>query len=118
MAFPGNYNFTYYRGDTHEFEIVLKTANNQDFILNEYENIVFKIAPRRGASVESQITGSTQRVGTNTIKCTIPSSVGINMVPPRYVYDVQITDTTFNPDVVYTVLTGEITVLQDISGPV
>lgn len=117
MAFPGNYNFTYYRGDTHEFEIVLKTANNQDFPLDEYENIIFKIATRRG-SIESQITGTTERVGTNTIKCTIPSSVGRNMVPPRYVYDVQITDTTFNPNIIYTVLTGEITVLNDISGAI
>jgi hypothetical protein len=118
MAFPGIHNFTYYRGDTHQFEVVLKTANNEDFPLADYESIVFKIAPRRGVA-DGQITGTAEvKSGTtNTILCTIPANVGKNMVPPRYVYDIQITDTSAVPDIVYTVLTGDITVLNDISQP-
>jgi hypothetical protein len=31
MAFPGSYNFNYYRGDTAEFVIRPKTANGSAF---------------------------------------------------------------------------------------
>lgn len=116
MAFPGNYNFSYYRGDTYEFTVQLKNQNGDDFPLNEYENILFKIAERRGST--TQFTGVTEKILPSTIKCTITSTVGRNLASGNYVYDIQITDTTADPDIIYTVLTGTIRVTPDISGSI
>ena len=53
---------------------------------------------------------------TNIITCTIVPSVGRALVAGTYVYDVQITNETPNPDVIFTLLTGTITVTNDITG--
>ncbi len=36
MAFPGTYNFSYYRGDTFEFVISPKSANGTTFSLDSF----------------------------------------------------------------------------------
>ena len=55
---------------------------------------------------------------TDIITCTITPAVGRTLAAGTYVYDVQITNTVPNPDVILTVLTGSITVTDDITGAV
>lgn len=112
MAFPGTYNFNYYRGDTFSFIVRPKDTNGDPFSLTGF-TAIFTIANKRG-------TGSVQYVGTasvNTVDkivtCTISASTGRNLVPTTsWVYDVQITDGTN----IYTLLTGTITTTDDITG--
>jgi hypothetical protein len=49
MAFPGTYNFSYYRGDTNQFVVRPKNANGAAFNLTGY-SAQFFIANRRGSS--------------------------------------------------------------------
>lgn len=195
MAFPKFENLKYYRGDTFEFDVVLKQQDGSDFDLTIYENVTFKIATKRGptgtqttgvavklgvatVTAASRTSGNTQItitaanhgysvgdqiklsgiddavngeytvslvsnantfkvVGTSTdalsltgltgyvalvgdsiIRCTIPSTTGRGLATGDYFYDVQITDTTPDPDVIYTVLTGVLVVTDDVSGAV
>jgi hypothetical protein len=117
MAFPGTYNFNYYRGDTAEFVIRPKSNsnNNEAFDLTGY-TAIFTIATARGVAG----TAATAVVNdvTNIITCTIVPSVGRTLAAGTYVYDVQITNATPNPDVIFTLLTGTITVTNDITGAV
>lgn len=114
MAFPGTYNFNYYRGDTFQFIIRPKDAVGDQFDLTGY-TAIFTIANQRG-------TGATQYTGLavvnsvdDIVTCTISSSVGRNLVPTTaWVYDVQITDGTN----IYTILTGTISSTNDITGAV
>ena len=55
---------------------------------------------------------------TDIITCTITPAVCRTLAAGTYVYDVQITNTVPNPDVILTVLTGSITVTDDITGAV
>jgi hypothetical protein len=112
MAFPGTYNFNYYRGDTFQFIVRPKDAVGDQFDLTGY-TAIFTIANQRGP-------GATQHVGTavvNTVDdivtCTISSAIGRELVPTTpWVYDVQITNGTN----IYTVLTGNVVSTNDITG--
>jgi hypothetical protein len=118
MAFPGTYNFSYYRGDTYQFIIRPKNANGTTFALDAYAgNAVFTMANRRG-STGTQVAGTaTIDTANDIITCTIAPEQGRELVAgTTYVYDVQITNTTPTPDVIFTLLTGSITVTDDITG--
>jgi hypothetical protein len=117
MAFPGTYNFNYYRGDTAEFVIRPKTANGSDYNLTNYA-ATFTIANRRGSTGTQYVASASVNTVTNIITCTIVPAVGRTLAAGTYVYDVQITDTIPTPDVILTVLTGSITVTDDITGAV
>jgi len=112
MAFPGSYNFNYYRGDTAEFVIRPKTANGSAFDLTGFSADFF-IATARG---ENQTQYEGQAIvdsSADTITCTILPGVGRDLAAGTYVYDVQIDS---GPTEIYTVLTGTITVTDDITG--
>ena len=117
MAFPGSYNFSYYRGDTSQFVIRPKTANSSAFDLTGY-TAIFTIANIRGAGATqySNAQGITAVVNATTdiVTCTITPAGGSLLSAGTYVYDVQIT----NAIQVYTLLTGSITVTSDITGAV
>lgn len=115
MAFPGTYNFNYYRGDTAQFVVRPKTSNGASFDLTGY-TADFTIANRRG-STGSQYTASASIDTVNSIvTCTIyPSPTGRSLTPGTYVYDVQINNGSTN---IFTLLTGTITVTDDITGAV
>ena len=114
MAFPGTYNFNYYRGDTFSFIIRPKDTNGNQYPLDGY-TAEFKIANRRGS-------GATQYTGTATVNtvddivtCTISPTVGRQLTTTApFVYDVQITNGT----IITTLLQGTITVTDDITGAV
>jgi hypothetical protein len=117
MAFPGTYNFSYYRGDTAEFVVRPKNSNGSAYDLTNY-TATFTIANRRGSTGTQYAGTATVNTTTDIITCTIIPAVGRTLASGTYVYDVQITNTVPNPDVILTVLTGSITVTDDITGAV
>lgn len=117
MAFPKTQALNYYRGDTFEFKVELYNQDGTEFELTHYEGLTFKIANIRGSGA-TQYVGVAAKEDPNIVKCTILPSVGRGLSAGDYVYDVQITDTTPDPDIIYTVLTGTLTVTDDVSGAV
>jgi hypothetical protein len=112
MAFPGSYNFNYYRGDTAEFVIRPKTANGSAFDLSGF-NSDFFIATARGESGTQYEAQAVVDSSADTVTCTILPGVGRDLSPGTYVYDVQIDS---GASEIYTLLTGTITVTDDITG--
>lgn len=114
MAFPSTYNFTYYRGDTGQFVIRPKNSNDSSaFNLTGY-TALFTIANQRGSAGVQVEAVATVDTATNIVTCTITPSVGRSLSAGNYVYDVQIDNTSQ----VFTLLTGSITVTDDITGAV
>lgn len=111
MAFPGTYNFNYYRGDTFEFIVRPKDASGQPFNLDGYSSL-FLIANIRGEDFTSGFTAvSTVNTVDNFVTCTIPSGLGRSLDPSvQWVYDVQVT----NEITTFTLVTGTITVTDDV----
>ena len=119
MAFPGELNINYYKGDTHEFKIYPQKTDNSIFYLNDYSNATFKIAEVRGAAgVANQITGSAiiSTDGTH-ITCAITPENGAAMNSSiTYEYDVQVySQGAGTYDKILTLLTGSISVTDDVS---
>jgi hypothetical protein len=119
MAFPGTYNFSYYRGDTLEFQIYPKTPSGSPFPLSGYD-VEFNIASQRGAASEDQINAfSAISPDGSFIACAIVPRDGQLLEAGRpYVYDIEISklDDTNYPKV-YTILTGDITVVEQVTLP-
>jgi len=117
MAFPGTYNFSYYRGDTYQFVIRPKNANGSTMSLDAYEgNEIFTIANRRGSTGTQVNATAVIDTGNDLVTCTIEPNQGRQLVAgTTYVYDVQIDN---GAGVIYTLLTGSITVTDDVSGAV
>lgn len=113
MAFPGTYNFNYYKGDTNQFVIRPKTSNGGAFDLSGY-SAEFFIATSRGDnptySVEAQAVVDSVN---DTVTCTILPGVGGTLDSGTYVYDVQISN---GASLVFTLLTGTITVTEQVTG--
>jgi hypothetical protein len=113
MAFPGTYNFSYYKGDTAEFVIRPKNANGTTFDLSGYTSEFF-IASARGDNPSFSVEGQAVVNSVNdTVTCTILPGVGTTLDAGSYVYDVQITS---GPSVIYTLVTGTITVTEQVTG--
>jgi hypothetical protein len=113
MAFPGTYNFNYYRGDTSQFVIRPKSANGQTFDLTGY-TAAFTIANQVGPSGTQTAATAVVNATTDIVTCTITPAVGRTLEAGNYVYDVQITNGTQ----IFTLLAGSITVADDITGAV
>jgi len=113
MAFPATYNFNYYRGDSFEFIVYPKNANGTTFDLTSYDTNLFTIATARGSSGQEVGLGVVTS-GSSSLTCKIPPSVGDLLSENSYVYDVQIHNTSASTK--YTLLTGTITVTQDVTG--
>jgi uncharacterized repeat protein (TIGR02543 family) len=119
MAFPGELNINYYKGDTHEFKVYPQKTDGSIFYLDDYSNATFTIAEIRGeAGLSGQINGSARISldGTN-ITCAITPENGKLMDPEKtYVYDVQVYKQGSNTyDYVFTILTGSISVTDDVT---
>jgi hypothetical protein len=117
MAFPGTYNFSYYRGDTYQFVIRPKNANGTTFSLDDYAgNADFTISNRRGSTGTQISATATVDTANDIVTCTITGATGRGLVGgTTYVYDVQIDN---GAGVIFTLLTGSITVTDDITGAV
>ena len=113
MAFPATYNFSYYKGDTNEFVIRPKNSDGSAFDLAGY-TAEFFIATSRGDNPAFSVEASAVIDSVNDIvTCTILPSVGATLDAGTYVYDVEITS---GPTVVYTLITGTVTVTEQVSG--
>jgi hypothetical protein len=117
MAFPSVYNFSYYRGDTFEFVARPKSPNGETFPLDGF-TAIFTIANQRGSGATQYAAAATINTSLDIVTCTINPAVGRSLSSGSYVYDVQVTNTTPDPDLIYTLLTGTITVQDDITGAV
>jgi hypothetical protein len=117
MAFPGTYNFSYYRGDTYQFVIRPKNANGTTFALDDYAgNADFTISNRRGSTGTQISATATVDTANDIVTCTITGATGRGLVGgTTYVYDVQIDN---GAGIIFTLLTGSITVTDDITGAV
>jgi hypothetical protein len=117
MAFPGTYDFSYYRGDTYQFIVRPRNESGSNFQLDGY-SAIFTIAnrPGSGATQYSSTTPNTLTAIVNTaddiVTCTIDTVTGRVLTPGTWVYDVQVSNGTL----VYTLLRGSITVTDDITG--
>lgn len=116
MAFPGTYNINYYKGDTLSFDIYPKDSSGNAFSMSGYV-AEFTIATARGSSA-TQFTASAEIVA-DKITCLVTPTVGGELdASLQYVYDVQISNPDAEPPVIYTVLTGTITVKDQVTGAV
>jgi hypothetical protein len=117
MAFPGTSNISYYKGDTYEFRIYPKDSSGAVFDLSLFGNAKFTIATKRGPGA-NQIEGFAQISDDKTyITCAILPGNSTSMVPTiQYVYDVEITKPGTPYNFVYTLLTGTISVTDQVTG--
>jgi hypothetical protein len=128
MAFPGTYNFNYYRGDTFEFRIYPKDSSGAAFDLSGYNassGSKFTIAKARGAAgagvTDKVVCDSVIDSSGGFVECTIAPEDGIGLDPDiTYVYDVEISKvvgTSPNQKTyTYTLLNGSITITDHVSG--
>lgn len=117
MSFPGNYNIRYYKGDLYQFVIRPKTTTGDIYPVDSTTyDAYFRISTsRNGDSLNTQ-EGSTA-IGDNSITCEIRPDIGNSLVPgTTYYYDVSIQDKV-NSNIVYTLLTGTVSVTGDITTP-
>jgi hypothetical protein len=120
MAFPGTLNINYYKGDTYEFRIYPKDSLGASFDLSQYGNAKFTVSTSRGPSgVADQVTCLaviTSGVSGNYVTCTIrPDDLRDLDVSNQYVYDVQIRRAASPHDYIYTLLTGNLLITDDIT---
>jgi hypothetical protein len=122
MAFPGTYNFNYYKGDTFEFRVYPKDSAGGTFPLSQFASpnglARFTIAPTRG-STTGLIQGYAEVSNDQTnILCAVTPTNSLSMTAgTNYVYDVEIARTSADYDYVYTLLTGNITVVEQVTQP-
>lgn len=113
MAFPGELNITYYKGDTYEFQVTPKKNDNTSFNLAGY-SVKLSISATRGNP--SPIEGWSEIDSeTNVINCAItPGNGALMTAGESYEYDVEIKKTSSPYNLVYTILTGSISVTDQV----
>jgi hypothetical protein len=122
MAFPGNFNISYYKGDTYEFRAYPKDTTGSAFDLTNYQNedISFVISDKRGTpGLANQVEAFSEKsLDGSHILCVIRSTDGSQLsAGTQYVYDVEIKTTQVSSyDLVYTLLTGNISVTDQVTG--
>jgi uncharacterized repeat protein (TIGR02543 family) len=118
MAFPGELNINYYKGDTHEFKVYPQKTDGSTFYLTDYSNSTFTIAEARGAAgvALGQIQASA-RIQSDHVVCAITPENGKLMDPEKtYFYDVQVYSQGADTyDKVFTLITGSISVTDDVT---
>lgn len=113
MAFPGTYNFNYYKGDTYQFVIRPKNSDGSAFDLSGYTG-GFTIATARGSGATQYVASVSIDTVNDLVTCTISPTLGVTIpAGATYVYDVQIANTS---NIVYTLLTGNITITEQVTG--
>lgn len=120
MSFPGSYNISYYKGDTLEFRVYPKNSAGAAFDLGDYGTAKFTISTARGTDgVANQIEAYAVIPSDDTtyVLCVIRPSDGAQLVSgTSYVYDVEVSKTATPYPYVYTLLTGNITVTDQVTG--
>ena len=123
MAFPGTYNFNYYAGDTFEFFVYPKNSTGGVFEdLSDY-TALFVVGDSRGASASvidslDITSASATIINGDRVSCMILPDGGRQLINPSYLYDVQIENTDVSSPSygkIFTLLTGTISVTQDVA---
>ena len=117
MSFPATYNIRYYKGDLYQFVIRPKTSAGDIYPIDSTTyNAFFRISTSRNGSAGATVLGNTS-ISNNAVTCELRPSVGNSLVPgTTYYYDVSIQNKS-DSNIVYTLLTGTITVTGDITTP-
>lgn len=113
MAFPGTYNFNYYKGDTYQFVIRPKNSDGSAFNLSGF-TAAFTIATARGSGATQYSATATIDNINDFVTCTITNTLG-STIPAgsSYVYDVQISNAS---SIVHTLLTGTVSITEQVTG--
>ena len=117
MSFPATYNIRYYKGDLYQFVVRPKTSAGDIYPIDDTTYFsYFRISTERNGPAGSTIEANTS-ISDNAVTCELRPSIGNNLVPgTTYYYDISIQDQS-DSNVVYTLLTGTITVTGDITTP-
>ena len=113
MAFPGTYDFKYYRGDRHEFILRPKDSSGATYNLDGFNGASFTIANKRGSGSTKYSAQAIINTLSDVITCTILPSVGKQLSAGNYVYEIQVNG---DASTVITLLTGVISVTDSIAG--
>jgi glycine cleavage system H lipoate-binding protein len=113
MSFPANFDISYYRGDRYELILNPKNANGTVFDLTGY-NSSFVVSTTRGSASAAVVTFTpTIDVNAGSITAVIDPTNGRNFLTTGpYVYDIEISRSS---SAVYTLVTGTISVTQDVT---
>ncbi|MFM6983882.1 MAG: hypothetical protein ACKOXF_07100 [Chitinophagaceae bacterium] len=115
MAFPGELNLNYYKGDTQEFRIYPKQNDGSSFNMSGY-TIKFSIADTRGSLSVIECYAVVDENNPNMAVCAIRPADGAQLTAgTQYVYDVEIKKISTPYDLVYTILTGTVTVTEQVT---
>lgn len=115
MAFPNELPLNYYKGDTQEFSIFPKQNDGSAFIMTGY-TVKFSIAADRGSTNITEAYAVIDSDNPTRINCAIRPVDGESLVAGTpYVYDVEISKSSTPYPLVYTVLTGNISVTDQVS---
>lgn len=117
MSFPATYNIRYYKGDLYQFVIRPKTSAGEIYPIDSATYYsYFRISTERNGSAGSTISANTS-ISDNAVTCELRPSVGNSLTPgTTYYYDVSIQSKT-DSNIVYTLLTGTISITGDITTP-
>ena len=117
MSFPATYNIRYYKGDLYQFVIRPKTSAGEIYPIDSATYFAyFRISTERNGSSTNTVSANTS-ISDNAVTCELRPSIGNSLTPgTTYYYDVSIEDKS-DSNIVYTLLTGTITVTGDITTP-
>ena len=131
MAFPGTFNIQYYKGDTYQFRIYPKDTAGNAFDLSDYkydhdanpvtdkwDTATFAFAEVRGGNSATGYHKCLAQISDNGqyVTCTIRPADADYLDPAKtYVYDVQVTKPGVDYNTVLTLLTGTITVTDQVT---
>lgn len=117
MAFPGTFNISYYKGDTYEFRVYPKMADGSSYDLTDY-TVKFSFSTNRGSAGSANYHEAYSTISNDKtyVQCAIrPSDSSHLLAGTAYVYDVEITKSATPYSLVHTVLTGSISVTDQVS---
>ena len=117
MSFPGTYNINYYKGDTFEFRVYPKDNAGNAFSLSGFSTVSFTISNILGEGPGKVTIDAYAAVDSSGfILCAIrPEDAELMVAGTTYVYDVEMKRVANPYDYVYTLLSGSITVTEEVT---
>ena len=114
MAIPKEYDFNYYAGDSYQLVLYPKNDDGSQFDLSNYSGL-FTISTERGNPLADVFSASVQiSASPSRVVAAITSENGSLLSGASYVYDIELIDLD-HPDEVYTFVTGNIGVQQQVT---
>lgn len=114
---PASYNITYYRGDTFTLTVKVLDANGQNLNVQRFDSVTFGLNRDRGVYSNPITMSAALDKNNSTVTCTIGPTVGATL-SGSYQYDIVLYK--LNGGLVseeYTVMTGTVTVQDDVVKP-